>query len=48
MDSLIRDHIHSRLIYRFVDANGYADAMAVENVVKAGGLGQPRLNPTRR
>jgi hypothetical protein len=48
MDQLIREHIHATFTYRFVQSDSYAEAMAVENAVKGGALGQaPRLNPYR-
>lgn len=48
LDVLVRDCIHSRFAYRFAAAGTYSEAMAIENAIKAGALGQlPRLNPTR-
>jgi hypothetical protein len=47
MDARIRDCIHGRFAFRFIAAASYADAMAIENRVKQGALGEPpRLNPT--
>ncbi len=49
MDSLVRSCVHDRFAYRFSTAATYAEAMAVENAIKGGALGQPpRLNPIRR
>jgi hypothetical protein len=48
MDQIIRDHIHASFTYRFAAADSYSDALAIENAVKAGALGQLlRLNPSR-
>lgn len=48
MDVLVRDRIHERFAYRFMTAGTHAEAMALENAIKLGPLGQPpRLNPAR-
>jgi hypothetical protein len=46
MDALVRDHIHQHFVFRFTTTETYRDAMAIENLIKAGALGpHPRLNP---
>jgi hypothetical protein len=48
MDRLVRDRIRDHFAYRFAAADTYAEAMAIENAIKSGALGQSqRLNPTR-
>lgn len=47
MDARIRDCIHERFVFRFVAADSYAEAMAIETQIKQGALGEPpRLNPS--
>jgi hypothetical protein len=47
LDSFVRDYIHDRLTYRFIEAADGADARALEDRVCRGGLeaGPPVLNP---
>jgi hypothetical protein len=48
MDALVRECIHHRFAFRFASVDSYATAIAIENDIKAGALGQPpRLNPPR-
>jgi hypothetical protein len=48
MDAVVRECIHKNFAYRFVVADTYSEAMAVENAIKRGALGvPPRLNPKR-
>jgi hypothetical protein len=46
-DALVRDRVGS-MVFRFVQAEDYAAALALERAVKRGALpaGRPRLNPT--
>jgi hypothetical protein len=48
MDLLVRGYIHGHFAYRFTAAATYAEALAIENAIKRGRLGEtPRLNPDR-
>jgi hypothetical protein len=46
MDQKIRDYVRAHFSFRYVEVDDYATAMALENAVKAGNLGDvPYLNP---
>jgi hypothetical protein len=48
MDTLVRDCIHERFVFRLVAVDSYAAAMTIENAIKNGALRMPpRLNPPR-
>jgi hypothetical protein len=48
MDGLVHDYVHQQFAFRLSAVANYAEALAIENAVKAGALGQhPRLNPAR-
>ena len=45
-DSLVRDYVHERLTFRFMETDDGAEALRIEAQLKAGALGQaPLLNP---
>jgi hypothetical protein len=46
MDQKIRDYVRAHFSFRYVEVDDYGTAMALENAVKAGNLGDvPYLNP---
>ena len=45
-DSLVKDYVHERLTFRFMETDDGAEALRIEAQLKAGALGQaPLLNP---
>ena len=50
MDDLVAKFVRERFAFRLAVVADFRTAIAVENVIKSGGLGAvgpPRLNPTR-
>ncbi len=45
-DTLVKDYVHERLTFRFMETDDGAEALRIEAELKAGALGQaPLLNP---